>query len=786
MPKRKKKKKKKDAPQSQRSGGAEPGGKKPEARAPLPVRGEAVRSFFDETLELLRGFVPPAGGIPFGLNAFERELKASGLDAGRRRGERSVYEQTAQGWVRKEVTSPERPDATLSMSFASVFGGSAPSLCVVFGAEGIEEAARDYEHVLAVVTDCPAFFAHYPEGAQDPRLKGITVGGFVNLGSVPGESAMLLALSLLNAWILQGPFFAPFRSALSFDVRFNASRRQFFEGALRPLGGLWGPNLAWFLRNEERVSRLAEANGRGRGAGPIAAFAWPDDLFVSRFTDWLSRTSGAGTVRVLRFIHQAGWDAANRRWDPSQDRRVDPEELLAALERECPAFGLELNTFTSVLQTLYEGNVSPCFVLNRCGVPLHRLVIDPVMLVAAVAADALSDLMTGGSRAFFFSAQRDLPNCVRVADPFFPSVLAADPNGAFSNGNFSNGAFSDGAFKGGDADMGGPDSSSAALRPCGGAAPFSGFFIATLFRQETVLGAGKGERLRLFFTASELKKALNRDELPYYLFFRLLMESHDALLALLLGQAAGIPCESFFKTGNALGFMAGLAHSITKLAVAFDATETARELGVPFRIHTPLEWAGGSREVWRGYLPKDEVDALGRSGWVRVSPQPQFAGEPFHDMNDALKHGYACVGINAHAEDQPELFRHIEGCTFARGSDLRARMREAASDPQAILEAMRRAAARPKAREKAAGGAVSIGLYDRLRAFPREAPRLASPVNRLSCLLSLPPAAAEGIRTALSALEPLLIHPSGAARYTEGQSGTDRAFAELLRSYLVL
>ena len=120
-----------------------------------------------------------------------------------------------------------------------------------------------------------------------------------------------------------------------------------------------------------------------------------------------------------------------------------------------------------------------------------------------------------------------------------------------------------------------------------------------------------------------------------------------------------------------------------KLAVAFDVTETARKLDVPLRIHTPLEWAGGSREVWRGFLPKDEVDALGRSGWVRVSPQPQFAGEPFHDMNDALKHGYACVGINAHAEDQPELFRHIEGCTFARGSDLRARMREAASDPQA-------------------------------------------------------------------------------------------------------
>ncbi|NLL37300.1 MAG: hypothetical protein GX256_07255 [Fretibacterium sp.] len=76
-------------------------------------------------------------------------------------------------------------------------------------------------------------------------------------------------------------------------------------------------------------------------------------------------------------------------------------------------------------------------------------------------------------------------------------------------------------------------------------------------------------------------------------------------------------------------------------------------------------------------------------------------------------------------------------------------------------------------------------MHRRLPTLPvLDKPFLAAPANPVSRLLSFPASLAEEIRSAFLELEPLFSNPQGVPLYTEKLIGTDREYAELLRSYL--
>jgi len=703
----------------------------------------APRSFFDETLDLFRDYVPVAGGIMLGCEILGKELEQNKC---------------------KPVPLVANSISRISFPFQKEIDRNAtPSLSIIFASSSIEVAAKNYPNVLVIVENLPAFFRSYPEGAKDARLQGICIGGFVNLGSVPSYEEGQLALSLLTHWVLCGPFFDAFWESRSFDLIYPQQKAKFFLDLIRYIGECWEANLEWYSHHEERVLYLRKKAELFRNtSSSILTISEINDVFQTRFVEWLCQP---GELKRVSLIHELGWDNKNRRWDMSLRRMLAPETLLTVVEKNEPAFALETNWFNSPLQSFYWGKVSPKFILNRSGIPLHHLVVDPPFSVSVLIWDSLAELFSRSSLAFFYSPRRCLPNSIRVSDYSFPSIIVEDPDSSFQERKkFAK-------------------INSFALNKN----KLTGFFMATNFRKEITKNIPKALRIYSLLLSVTLKKWLGSDKFTYFSFFYLLQEAMSSMLSVVLSRVKDIHFSYVVSVVNSLGLEASILHSIVKLAVASDSIKYATNLGLPFYIYCPGQWAGGSSANWRGYLQKDAVDALGCSGWGRISPQLQFAKEPFHDVSDALENGYLCLGINAHRVEDTDLFSCIAPCTFTTPSVLHDRMKNLYDNPVGFFDAMRHAYSdsSPTVQKKEAFCSEdALSLFDRLRLLPDSSYLEGVPVNLVSLLCLAPPIS--NLLNEFNALESLLLAPQGVSPFLERLSEEEKNFAYLLCSFLDL
>lgn len=695
---------------------------------------------FDNTIEFLQNSIPAIGGIDFGWSALSSSLLIYRLE-----------------------------DAPLPADVGIRFGrpsSERPALGVAFCSVDIEKALRDYEHKLAFITNMATFKRAYPEGERDPRLKGIRIGGLVNLGPSPSQTTTLLVSCFLNAWILCGSFFSAFWKHRSFDILFNKGHESFFSLSYNLFSKCWDANLAWYYKNESRVqSILTDSQEWRKKSSNAFSFSQETDVFQLRFMNWLSHLGG---IKRISFTHKLGWDNKNRRWhsDPNEWRSVDPNTLLAAVEEERPAFAVETNWFNSPIQTLYWEKVSPTFILSRCGIPTFHLVVDPTFLSTAIICDSIAELFARNFEAYAWSPQKSTQTPIRVAGSFmFPSVLLPDQDCLFSIGD-----------KKTQRCLNVPEYSSSP----------QGFFIATNFRKEVMQGLGEIQRRILLFIAVFLRKLLVKEDISYCTFFKVLLESAESLTSSVINCFEAISFEKFFLISNSLGIAGNVLHSIAKLTIAMDAIRAAKRLGSKIRIHYPGEWRGGDKTIWRGYLEKEDVEALGRAGWVRISPQLQLAGEPFHDMNDALLNGYICIGMNAHQKYEGEPYNHIAPCTYTTPSVLEERMRESLETPAAMMEAMGRVANfQPKSKVAAQNSDGPLfDLCEYLKTFPTGKKRAGSPASMLG-LSNLIPALKE-VKKDLEPWESTLLDPDCMNTFFKQLPEDERPYASLLRSYLDL
>ncbi len=697
-------------------------------------------TFFDEARELFEGYVPAIGGLTFGQNILKDELLQY---------ESKLHLRTI-------------PNMGIRVSFPGYDGAQQPALGVAFCSEGMEQALRNYEESLAIVTDLPAFLEAYPQGGKDPRLQKVCLGGFINLGKSLHLRNLIFPTSLLTSWILCGPLFHTLWKCRSFDILFHSAYQDLIKHLLQQITPCWKENLLWFANREERVNRLREEAKSFRiHSSSFLSISQKNEVFQERFREWLKNM---GELHHIPLFHNLGWDNKNRRWDDSKRERTDPNLLLDILEKEKPAFGLETHWFTSPIQSIYASRVSPRFVLSRCNIPLHHMVTDPVNLHIACLSDAFADLFTMTSFSFNYSPTHGASNFPCFGNRAFPVLFPGDPHKNF-RGKLH-------------------ESKPSALSPLAGQHTPSGFFMATNFRKEVIPATPETTRRIIFFLATELRKKIHGNSIRYNTFFLVLIEAVDSMTSMALKNFTTIPFQSFADRTLGFGTAINILHSITKLLVAMDAMDIAEELQVPFHIYSTGEWRGGNSSIWRGYIPKSEVDALGKSGWVRISPQPQLAGEPFHDMADAFTHGHLCIGMNGHEKEYaPDLFQRIEPCTYSTFNTLRLRMTEALSEPQVFFETMQKMQEAPeKPQASFLGHGKTSNICDHLRHFPWEIPPLGGPANVLSVLSSLP--SAGDLQRKMEALEPLLTDSKGVQTYMEGLPEKEGTHAAFIASYL--